>query len=244
MESGSEKRGAEDDGDDAQRKRSRWGATEAGGVPTAAVGPATMGPTMTPAAQATQFLANPALQMQVAAATAASSLVPAQVIAPAGNASGMVANRAQNRTEMESRDSKRLFVGNLPPGLMAHELHAVFTPLGALGAEIPQQGKSFGFVQFDNGMQAQTAMTAMDGFELAGRRLRVSRPHNSRIVQQQQQQPQMLPFGFPQQQQMMQQQQLQQQQMLAAYQMVRTRDRARSDGATRVIACCLCWCLC
>ena len=83
---------------------------------------------------------------------------------------------------MMDRDSKRLFVGNLPPGLQAHELQAVFAPLGSTGAELPNPGKAFGFVQFSDGAQATQAMTTMQGFELAGRPLRVSRPHNSRVI--------------------------------------------------------------
>lgn len=218
------KRAAVDDVEDsAHRKRSRWGAHEAGTTAPASAAPAigsapqpaigsvppqpAIGSGASAALQANQFLTglqqpaiNAAYQMQAAAV----GLLPASAVAPQGNASGLVANRAQSRQDMESRDSKRLFVGNLPPGLLAHELHAVFTPLGALGAEIPSAGKSFGFVQFPQEAQALAAMQAMDGFDLAGRRLRVSRPHNSRLVQQQQVQQH-------------QQYAMQQQQMLAAY---------------------------
>ena len=174
-------------------KKSRWSEQAPAPAPTLTAGTyqANLAPPpppqpllQPPPAAQPNYAAYAAMQRPAAYGVPAANMIPPSVNA-VGNIAGFVAQRASSRSEMEERDSKRLFVGNLPQGLLAHELQTVFAPLGATGAEIPNPGKSFGFVQFADPQSAMTAMNAMNGFELAGRSLRVSRPHNSRVVNQQ-----------------------------------------------------------
>ena len=182
------------------RKRSRWSATEAdrSGAGTSAV--ASSSGTSAVASAADNFLSSVNLQQVSAHSGEVTGIADRQVhsqhqatqklqqlmsLSNVPNISGLVANKAQTPVDMEERDRRRLFVGNLPPMLRAPELQAVFAPLGALGAEIPVVGKTFGFVQFNSEVQAVQALAHMNGFELGGRKLRVSRPHNSRVIQQQ-----------------------------------------------------------
>ena len=189
-------------------KKSRWSEQAPAPAPTLTAGTyqANLAPPpppqpllQPPPAAQPNYAAYAAMQRPAAYGVPAANMIPPSVNA-VGNVAGFVAQRASSRSEMEERDSKRLFVGNLPQGLLAHELQTVFAPLGALGAELPQPGKCFGFVQFASDLQASTALQAMNGFELAGRKLRVNKPHNSRITQQAQQRqqppPPPPPVGF------------------------------------------------
>ena len=75
---------------------------------------------------------------------------------------------------------KRLFVGNLPYSVSDEDLESAFaahgTVTGAVVIRDRETGRSrgFGFVEMENEEMAEAAVGAMDGFEIDGRRLRVS----------------------------------------------------------------------
>jgi cold-inducible RNA-binding protein len=72
--------------------------------------------------------------------------------------------------------SKRLYVGNLSPDTSVTDLERVFAPWGGSSANIPvdewRRPKHCGFIDVADD-QLEAAVTAMDGQELAGRRLTV-----------------------------------------------------------------------
>ncbi len=75
---------------------------------------------------------------------------------------------------------KRLFVGNLPYSVSDDDLENAFaahgTVVGAVVIRDRESGRSrgFGFVEMESEEMAEAAVGAMDGFEIDGRRLRVS----------------------------------------------------------------------
>ena len=75
---------------------------------------------------------------------------------------------------------KRLFVGNLPYSVGESELESAFADHGTVVSAVVirdrESGRSrgFGFVEMETEEMAETAVGAMDGFELEGRRLRVN----------------------------------------------------------------------
>lgn len=74
----------------------------------------------------------------------------------------------------------KLFVGNLPFSIDDAALRDLFAPHGALkAAEVvcdKYTGKSrgFGFVEFSENANGESAIAALDGSEIEGRRIRVS----------------------------------------------------------------------
>lgn len=84
-----------------------------------------------------------------------------------------------------SNPEARLYVGNLHFDISAAHVRAVFEPFGRIDdVEVyynPATGKSkgFAFVQFREKAEAQQAMEQLNGFELAGRAMRVG-PVNAR----------------------------------------------------------------
>ena len=75
---------------------------------------------------------------------------------------------------------KRLFVGNLPYSVGESELEAAFAELGTVISAVVirdrESGRSrgFGFVEMETDEMAESAVGALDGFEMDGRRLRVN----------------------------------------------------------------------
>ncbi len=84
--------------------------------------------------------------------------------------------------------AKKLYVGNLPYGVTDNDLQNVFAPHGAVqSAQVIMdrdtgRSKGFGFVEMDNGEQAQAAITALNGQNMNGRALTVNeaRPREER----------------------------------------------------------------
>ena len=82
----------------------------------------------------------------------------------------------------------KLYVGNLPYGVGDADLEAMFAPHGTVqSAQVIMdrdtgRSKGFGFVEMGSGQEAQTAITAMNGKELEGRKLTVNeaRPREER----------------------------------------------------------------
>lgn len=75
---------------------------------------------------------------------------------------------------------KRLFVGNLPYSVDEGELEAAFAEHGTVVSAVVirdrESGRSrgFGFVEMETEEAAESAVGALDGFEMDGRRLRVN----------------------------------------------------------------------
>ena len=82
---------------------------------------------------------------------------------------------------------KRLFVGNLPYSVGESELEAAFAEHGTVVSAVVirdrESGRSrgFGFVEMETDEMAESAVGALDGFEMDGRRLRVNeaQPENN-----------------------------------------------------------------
>ncbi|KAG2196960.1 hypothetical protein INT46_004459 [Mucor plumbeus] len=74
---------------------------------------------------------------------------------------------------------QRLYVGSLHFSLTDDDVRQIFEPFGALEFvnlhKDPETGRSkgFGFIQYKNGDDAKQALEKMNGFELAGRNLKV-----------------------------------------------------------------------
>ncbi len=75
---------------------------------------------------------------------------------------------------------KRLFVGNLPYSVGESELETAFAEYGTVVSAVVirdrESGRSrgFGFVEMETDEMAESAVGALDGFEMDGRRLRVN----------------------------------------------------------------------
>ena len=84
--------------------------------------------------------------------------------------------------------AKKLYVGNLSYGTTDSDLEKLFEPHGAVqSAQVIMdresgRSKGFGFVEMDNGDQAQAAIKALNGQEVGGRALTVNeaRPREDR----------------------------------------------------------------
>jgi len=84
--------------------------------------------------------------------------------------------------------AKKLYVGNLSYEVTDSDLQNLFVPHGAVqSAQVIMdrdtgRSKGFGFVEMDNGDQAQAAITALNGHEVNGRTLTVNeaRPRQER----------------------------------------------------------------
>lgn len=84
--------------------------------------------------------------------------------------------------------AKKLYVGNLAYGMTDTDLQNLFEPHGSVrSAQVIMdrdtgRSKGFGFVEMDNGDEAQAAITALNGQEVNGRALTVNeaRPREER----------------------------------------------------------------
>jgi cold-inducible RNA-binding protein len=84
--------------------------------------------------------------------------------------------------------AKKLYVGNLSYEVTDSDLQNMFTPHGAVqSAQVIMdrdagRSKGFGFVEMENGDEAQAAITALNGHEVNGRALTVNeaRPRQER----------------------------------------------------------------
>ena len=84
--------------------------------------------------------------------------------------------------------AKKLYVGNLSYGITDTDLQNLFEPHGSVqSAQVIKdrdtgRSKGFGFVEMDNGKEADAAITALNGQENNGRALNVNeaRPREDR----------------------------------------------------------------
>ena len=76
--------------------------------------------------------------------------------------------------------SSRLFIGNLDFSAQEDELREMFAPFGAIASlsvvldRETGRARGFGFVEFKQSADAQSAIVALDGKDFRGRSLRVS----------------------------------------------------------------------
>jgi len=76
--------------------------------------------------------------------------------------------------------AKKLYVGNLSYDMTDSDLQNLFVPHGTVqSAQVIMdrdagRSKGFGFVEMDNGEEAQAAITALNGQEINGRSLTVN----------------------------------------------------------------------
>ncbi|KZT50101.1 hypothetical protein CALCODRAFT_461961, partial [Calocera cornea HHB12733] len=91
--------------------------------------------------------------------------------------------RPQKSTRAPSTEMRRLHIGSLHFKLTESELSHVFCVFGELvSVDLPRdsvtgQSRGFAFIQYKRYEDAQLALKVMNGFELAGRQLRVSMAH-------------------------------------------------------------------
>ena len=86
--------------------------------------------------------------------------------------------------------AKKLYVGNLSFGVTDSDLQQLFEVHGAVrSAQVIMdretgRSKGFGFVEMDNGDEAQAAIGALNGKEVSGRSLTVNeaRPREDRVL--------------------------------------------------------------
>jgi len=84
------------------------------------------------------------------------------------------------RDRGEDRMEKRLFVGNLPYNMNEGDLEEKFGEHGQVVSAVvirdrdTGRSRGFGFVEMETEEEAESAMGALDGLELEGRRLRVN----------------------------------------------------------------------
>ncbi|KAJ2964986.1 hypothetical protein NQZ79_g184 [Umbelopsis isabellina] len=89
-----------------------------------------------------------------------------------------LAMQAQNAAYGQDISYHRLYVGSIHFKLTEDELRQIFEPFGpidSINLHTDETGRSrgFAFIQFRNGMDAKQALDKMNGYELAGRNLRV-----------------------------------------------------------------------
>ncbi|RDA93793.1 hypothetical protein CP533_6358 [Ophiocordyceps camponoti-saundersi (nom. inval.)] len=92
-------------------------------------------------------------------------------------------NRQVRKTDESGNNSTaapfhRLYIGNIHFNVTQEDLEAVFEPFGELEfaqlqTDENKRSKGFGFVQYKNANNAREALEKMNGFELAGRPIRV-----------------------------------------------------------------------
>lgn len=84
--------------------------------------------------------------------------------------------------------ASKLFVGGLPYSTTDDQLQELFAQHGTVASAVvindreTGRSKGFGFVEFDNNDEAKSAMQALDGSELGGRKIVVNeaRPREER----------------------------------------------------------------
>jgi RNA-binding protein 23/39 len=107
----------------------------------------------------------------------AASLNSSSSSRPSSNAN---ASTTSTTTTSSSTDSfVKLYIGSLHSSLTELELERLFEPFGALESvellkeETTGQSKGVAFIEFKNSSAARSALEALNGFELAGRAIRV-----------------------------------------------------------------------
>jgi len=106
------------------------------------------------------------------------------IMPPGYNSSMSSNNMAGNNVQQLNRQSEgpdgaNLFIYHIPSELRDHDLSEMFSTFGSILSckifidKATNQSKCFGFVSFDNPNSAQLAITAMNGFKIGSKRLKV-----------------------------------------------------------------------
>jgi len=82
-------------------------------------------------------------------------------------------------------NGSKLYVGNLNYSVTNEQLKEVFSSYGEVKGVNVIEGKGFGFVEFSNPSEAETARNALNGTDLLGRAMRIDealpqRPRNDK----------------------------------------------------------------
>nr|WMV69916.1 FUSE-binding protein-interacting repressor [Euglena gracilis]BDX17132.1 60 kDa poly(U)-binding-splicing factor A [Euglena gracilis] len=127
-----------------------------------------------PTGQATPFSGNSILAPVLTNVTAA----------PSSHVSPSSTGTAAFLTSAAQMALARVYVGNIYFEIGEDDIRAIFERCGSIRSvqltKEPGQSKhrGFCFIEFDSVDSAETAITTMNGYQLAGRTLRVGRPHN------------------------------------------------------------------
>lgn len=76
--------------------------------------------------------------------------------------------------------TKKLYIGNLPYSVNETALQDLFSQAGTVSSakviidKMSGRSKGFGFVEFDNDAEADSAVEKLNGYELEGRSIKVS----------------------------------------------------------------------
>eukprot|EP00112_Aurelia_sp_Birch-Aquarium-sp1_P003537 Seg1395.2 transcript_id=Seg1395.2/GoldUCD/mRNA.D3Y31 product="CUGBP Elav-like family member 2" protein_id=Seg1395.2/GoldUCD/D3Y31 len=91
----------------------------------------------------------------------------------------MFQQQGQRAIQKEGPDGANLFIYHLPPDFTDADLTQTFLPFGSvISSKVfidknTSLSKCFGFVSYDNPASAQNAITAMNGFQIGNKRLKV-----------------------------------------------------------------------
>lgn len=95
------------------------------------------------------------------------------------SASGTAASSSRPKKSSKTGESTTLYVGNLAFRASRHELQKLFEEYGAVNSvrimtdRVTRKPRGFGFVEMDD-KGAKAATKALNGFEFAGRNLRIN----------------------------------------------------------------------
>ncbi|KAL0903300.1 hypothetical protein M5K25_027669 [Dendrobium thyrsiflorum] len=84
---------------------------------------------------------------------------------------------------MSSRESRIIYVGNLPGDIREREIEDLFYKYGHIvdvDLKIPPRPPGYAFVEFDDARDADDAIRGRDGYNFGGHRLRVELAHGGR----------------------------------------------------------------
>ena len=143
--------------------------------------------TVPPSTAAIPNTSSPSLSETAFVSSSSSVSAPTGPIMPPSTHSGATVSGgdAMGASAVTADPEARLYVGNLHYDITAQHVRVVFEPFGHLDEvevcynHMTGKSKGFAFVQFRNVHEAKQAMEQLNGFELAGRAMRVG-PVNAR----------------------------------------------------------------
>lgn len=91
---------------------------------------------------------------------------------------------------VQQMKTKCIYIGSVRPELNSHHLESIFAPFGkirvcvmaAVSPQEPSVHRGYGFIEFEEESVAETAITHMNNFELAGQNLKVGKASASAII--------------------------------------------------------------
>eukprot|EP00922_Rhytidocystis_sp_ex-Travisia-forbesii_P022308 GHVS01032678.1.p1 GENE.GHVS01032678.1~~GHVS01032678.1.p1 ORF type:complete len:215 (+),score=50.82 GHVS01032678.1:202-846(+) len=86
-----------------------------------------------------------------------------------------------SRSHTDIEQGRKVYIGNLDPGMSPDELQSMFTKYGAIAAVwVARNPPGFAFVTFEDGRDAEDAVQAMDGTKYNNKHMRVEVARGSR----------------------------------------------------------------